>query len=235
MGAKERPKFADVLDLLELNVHVGLHVCKLGEVARYHKGPPARVDVQFQARPILRDGIRYDRPIVPRVPIAQWSFGPIVIRAVPEVGDAVVCHVFDREIATYLRSGGGTYNPSSRRSHSVNDIIAVPSIRTNRKDPKTTDQARTIYIGHESGSGDYIRINVQTGATEIVTKTSLKLGSATATLGVARMTDTVGPGTTMATWIAAITTAVNTLAPGSAIAPTDFGSIVSASTKVKSE
>jgi len=50
-----------------------------------------------------------------------------------------------------------------------------------------------------------------------------------AELGVARQTDLVSPGTTMATWIAAVSTAL------ALTLPTDFGIITSGSTVVKAE
>lgn len=46
-------------------------------------------------------------------------------------------------------------------------------------------------------------------------------------LKVARVTDTTTAATTMATWIAAVTTFVNGIAPGTAVLPTDFGVIAS--------
>lgn len=44
-------------------------------------------------------------------------------------------------------------------------------------------------------------------------------------LKVARVTDAVTAGATMATWIAALTTFVNGTAPGTLVLPTDFGTI----------
>ena len=44
-------------------------------------------------------------------------------------------------------------------------------------------------------------------------------------LKVARVTDAVTAGATMTTWIAAVTTFVNGIAPGTAVLPTDFGTI----------
>lgn len=252
MGVSDRPEMADWADLIELNTNVAIEVCLLGEVVRYHKGPPPQVDVQFGARAFLRDGRRYDRPLVKRVPIAFASFGPIVIRAVPEVGDGVMCHVFDREILTWLmgknkKGRKGPYDPSVSRMHDSNDIVAVPTLRPHHREPRTTDKARTIYIGHESGEGDYLRIDVQTGKTEIVAKTSLKLGSSSATKGVARMGDSVGIATGAAAWFTQISTFVaaipKPLTPAELITfatalttlQTQLGTITGASTKVKSE
>ena len=246
MGVLDRPQLADLFDQWERNVHNGLNVCMQGEVTRYHKGPPPSVDIQFGARPLLRSGERYDRPIISRVPIAQWSFGPIVIRAVPEPGDGCVCHVFDREIYTYLTGAGGTYDPRSRRTHDKNDIIAVPALRRDRRQPRNTDKPRTIYIGHESGTGTYMSIDVQTGSVSVVAATSVRLGSPTATLAVARATDPVSPNAIAAAWFATAATvmakipipptpaelAVLALFP---TALTGLGFIASGSLKVKSE
>jgi len=252
-----RPELADLIEQAERNTHVSINVCVLGEVARYHAGKantPPTVDVRILPRMLLRNGIRFNPEIISRVPIGQWSFGPVVIRAVPEVGDGLVCHVFDREILTWLTKNPSdrkrNYDPVSRRTHDPNDIIAFPSIRPNLRNPSGTDTPRQIYIGHESGKGTHLKVNVQTGAialeasstvdTKAGTSTtieaaSVKLGGPTATLGVARITDTVGADVTMATWIAAVTAFVNGAAPGTAILPSDFGKVSSASSKVKSE
>lgn len=47
----------------------------------------------------------------------------------------------------------------------------------------------------------------------------------------ARVTDITSPGVTMATWVGAVSTFINGLAPGSVIPPTDFGVIASGSAK----
>lgn len=62
----------------------------------------------------------------------------------------------------------------------------------------------------------------------VVEAPSIKLGAA-ASLGVARATDPVSPASSMATWIAAVSTATG------ATPPVDFGTIASGSTKTRSE
>ena len=239
MALQDRPELADVIDLAEQNTHVSINVCVLGEVVRYHapfRADPPSVDVQLVARPITRDGTRYSEPVITRVPIAYPSFGPIVIRAVPEVGDGLMCHVFDRDILGWLANGkGGTFDPGSRRTHDKNDIVAVPCMRPNRRTPISTDEARQIYIGDEGGRGTFIKLNVQTGAV-VVEGTKVNLGAgATPLQGNARVGDTVATGASMATWIAAITAAVASPTPVVVPPPIDFGKIATGSTKVFSE
>lgn len=228
MADNVQPQLEDVFELAERNAHVGINVCVLGEVARYHAGKAGvepSVDVQILARPLLRDGTRFDYPIITRVPIAQWSFGPIVIRAVPEKGDGLMCHVFDREIITWLKrapTGPQTYDPVSRRTHSASDIVAVPSMRQNLRTPKGTDAARQVYIGSDTGKGTFLKINVQTGAIELEASATVdtkagvsttidaalvKLGGSLAVLGNARLTDT----TTGSAALVAYLTLVNTV------------------------
>jgi len=236
MGVNDRPELPDLFELWERNVHNGIHCLELGEVLRYHKGPPPTVDVQLSARPLLNTGDRYDRPVISRVPVVFPSFGPIVIRAVPERGDGLMCHVFDREIATWLRGNGGTYNPDTRRTHNLNDIVAVPSMRRNRKQPRTTDNARELFIGHESGQGTYLKLNVQTGAVSVVADTSVRLGSELATLGVARQTDPIAINAADVANLNAALVKLNALPPVTAFPPVSgTGTIVSGSAKVRSE
>lgn len=268
MAANVQPQLADVFDLAERNTHVGINVCVAGEVARYHAGTAGvepTVDVQILARPLLRDGTRFDYPLITRVPIAQWSFGPIVIRAVPEKGDGLMCHVFDREILTWLKRNPATrpqtYDPVSRRTHSASDIVAVPSMRQNLRTPKATDKARQVYIGHESGKGTFLKLNVLTGAIELEASTSVdtkagvsttidaalvNLGGPTATLGNARITDKVAGSSALATYLGLVNTQLGkipvpptpaettALATALTAALTLLGQISTASTRVKS-
>lgn len=59
------------------------------------------------------------------------------------------------------------------------------------------------------------------------------LGAKSATALVALVGSTVTADTTMSTWISAVTSAINALAPGSCTLPTDFGSVADGATKVK--
>jgi hypothetical protein len=52
-------------------------------------------------------------------------------------------------------------------------------------------------------------------------------------LSVARVSDTVAAGPTMATWIGAVSTFINGLAPATCTPPTDFGAISSGAEKVR--
>ena len=235
-----RPELADLVEQAERNTHISINCCVLGEVARYHAGKantPPTVDVRILPRVLLRDGTRFSQEVITRVPIAQWSFGPIVMRAVPEVGDGLSCQVFDREILTWLtknpRDKMRTYDPVNRRTHDPNDIVASPNMRQNLRNPVGTDTPRQVYIGNENGKGTYLTLNVQTGTVELE-GTTIKLG-ALATLGVARLTAKTSADVTMLTWITAVTAFVNGIATGTAVLPTDFGKVSSASSKVKAE
>ncbi len=228
MADNVQPELADVFELAERNAHIGINVCILGQVARYHAGSVNRaptVDVQILARPLLRNGTRFDHDIITRVPLAQWSYGPIVIRSVPEKGDGLMCHVFDREILTWLKKNPSerqqTYDPVSRRTHDANDIVAVPCMRQNLRTPSATDTARQIYIGHESGKGTFLKLNTQTGAIKLEASTTVdtkagvsttidaalvKLGGPLATLGNARLSDKVAGSAALATYLGLVNT-----------------------------
>lgn len=260
MAENLQPQLADVFDLYERNAQVGINVCLLGEVARYHAGKAGvepTVDVQLLPRPQLRDGTRFDHPVITRVPIAQWSFGPIVIRAVPEKGDGLLCHVFDREILTWLRRNPSerpqTYDPVSRRTHSSSDIIAVPCMRQNLRTPSATDVARQVYIGNDTGKGTFLKMNVQTGAIELEAPTTVdtkagvsttieaalvKLGGPAALLGNARSTDPVLIDPALLASVLGCIAGIATLSAGTIVVPPpgpNSGAIGLASTKVLSE
>ena len=260
MAENVQPQLADVLELAERNAHIGINVCVLGEVARYHAGKAGvepTVDVQLLPRPLLRNGTRFDHPIITRVPIAQWSFGPIVIRAVPEKGDGLMCHVFDREILTWLKRNPAerpqTYDPVSRRTHDRSDIVAVPSMRQNLRSPSQTDTARQVYIGSDTGKGTFLKINVQTGAIELEAATTVdtkagasttieaalvKLGGPAAVLGNARTTDPVLIDPALLASVIGCIAGIATLSAGTIVVPPpgpNSGAIGPASTKVLSE
>ena len=95
-------------------------------------------------------------------------------------------------------------------------------------------------------SGESAIVMDSSGNIRLVGGRSISLGNANASLGVARLTDKASADPGMLAWISQVTTAltqiavyVNALVPGSVVPPTgppaDFGSISSASKKVRSE
>ena len=98
---------------------------------------------------------------------------------------------------------GGKQSPKDRRTHHIADAVYIPGVSPVGRWANAATDVITI--------GD----DGQAGAM------------------VARVADPVQAATTMATWVGAVTTGLNGLAPGSCVQPTDFGTIQSGSSTVK--
>jgi len=89
-----------------------------------------------------------------------------------------------------------------------------------------------LYGPGSSNATAVIRIRAN-GSIEITPKAGVNVVLAGGSQSVARATDPVGAGATMATWIAAVSGFINGLAPGTVVPPTDFGTITSGAPQVK--
>ena len=89
-----------------------------------------------------------------------------------------------------------------------------------------------LYGPGSSNAAAVIRIRAN-GSIEITPKAGVNVVLAGGSQSVARATDPVGAGATMATWIAAVSGFINGLAPGTVVPPTDFGTITSGAPQVK--
>jgi len=98
-----------------------------------------------------------------------------------------------------------------------------------------TGEARLYGVGSGNATAN-VRVR-SSGAVEVNAKTNSNVALNVdgtgdvvldgGSLKVARVTDAVTAAPTMATWLAAVTTFVNGIAPGTAVLPTDFGTIAS--------
>ena len=89
-----------------------------------------------------------------------------------------------------------------------------------------------LYGPGSSNASAVIRIRAD-GSIEITPKAGTNVVLAGGSQSVARATDPVGAGATMATWITAVSGFINGLAPGTVIPPSDFGTITSGAAQVK--
>ena len=89
-----------------------------------------------------------------------------------------------------------------------------------------------LYGPGSSNATAVIRIRAD-GSIEITPKAATNVVLAGGSLSVARATDPVGAGASMATWIGAVSTFINGLVPGTVVPPTDFGTVTSGATQVK--
>lgn len=132
-------------------------------------------------------------------PVASSHTEALIVRA----GDKpFAIAVLDKTGATQAVEAGEArlYGPGDTNATAVVRILSSGAIEVTAK------------------SGQSLTLNVD-GAGDLV----LDGGS----LKVARVTDLVSAGTTMATWITAVSGYINGIAPGTCVPPSDFGTIAS--------
>lgn len=168
-------------------------------------------------------------PFQATIPVHHYGSGdadPDCYITVPILpGTTGSIHVFDRGIQNWLDRTDPTrgYDPEHRELHMLHDAEFCPGLNTRAFPIPVPVDLTALVINHSAG---------------------IKLGR-TATLGVARLTDTTAADASMQAWITAVQLALSVISgaagadPNPAIvtptAPSDFGVIDSASTKVKAE
>lgn len=164
--------------------------------------------------------------IIRNVPVQNFCAGGITIQVDLEKGDEVWISCADRDISTWIESGEA-HKPATGRIKDFSDAVCIPNLQSNKNLPTAVPGKRTIYIGSKDGSTTFMKLSVLNDDITFEAN-SVKIGKG-ATLGAARISDTVAVDANMATWITAVS-----LATG-APAPSDFGLISSGSSKVDIE
>lgn len=183
---------------------------------------------------MLRSGDVVTLPQIDRVPVLWPAGGGWAMDADLVVGENVLLIVFDRDISGWLPSGA-VQAPVRRMLHDISSCVAVPGLRPISRQGSQSVAPGELFIGSDTGSPPMLTMR-KLPASATLEATTISLGAgATPLQGAARVGDTVVPGETMLAWIAAVTTALNTLAPGSAVLPDDFGLVFSGSTKTRIE
>lgn len=187
----------------------------------------------FMKRPLPRIN---DVPVVYGGPPGAMFRGPI------KVGTEGWLSFSDRSLDAWI-SEGGPVDPAIDQFHDLSDPVFFPGLRSGKLAQITPEDRVTLGPEDDAAGLDfYENNNIElrtTGANlTIEAATEIDLGEA-ATRGVARLDDETSADVSMAAWIASaqiiLTAAANLLALSPPIAPTDFGKITTASTKVKSE
>jgi hypothetical protein len=181
---------------------------------------------------------------IPNVPVLAMGSPSFGWRGAIPVGTTGLL-VFADAILDQWKSSGGPVDPAMYERHSLNCGIFIPTLYHGGNTP-TIDPLVDV-LGPNDGTAGFeiatgtdksLRVFTDGPNATIEAATLVNLGAA-ATLGVARLTDTVAADTTMAIWIGVaqglLTALAGMLAVPAPIAPSDFGLISSASTKVKSE
>jgi hypothetical protein len=181
------------------------------------------------------EDVEIDPPLISRCPVVMPVCGPFFTSWPLAVGDEVLLVICDRELDTWLYSGETT-TPRSHRAHQLTDAVVIPGL-SSFANPVTGRSATDMVMGLQTGAGS---LRVTPAGVATLDGSAVKLG-ASAALAVARSTDPVAitmtatPGS-FGAWVTAVTAALNTLAPGSAVAPASVtGTITAGSAKVTAE
>lgn len=160
-------------------------------------------------------GVREQEPLkVPGCPVHFFSAAAGSLTMALKNGDTGMLVISDRSLEQWMNKTPvvDAVDPAANHTHNIIDGIFLPGLH-----PTTAPIPLAATVG-------VILDGIPT----------LRFGPL-ATRGVARLADLTVPGATMATWVAAVSTFINGLVPGSVVPPTDFGIIATASAKVKSE
>lgn len=167
--------------------------------------------------PLLVAGEVVPSPKLPSVPVAWPSLGSMSIKFPLAAGAYMELHPLGHDHHSWLTDGAERLPPTNERRFSLSDLVAVPlapSPLATPPDPTSYDAAWAVLFGQ------------------------LKVGSSAATKAAALHLDNCPAVALMATWMAQVETAINTLAPGSVtpLSPTFSGtaiaSVIATSTKL---
>ena len=185
--------------------------------------------------------IRRGKPyLVPSVGGDFSMRGPIA------VGTTGLLVVADRSIDSWINEGGPV-DPATADRHNFDDGFFLPLVYHGSNTPTIPTTAHQLgradgSAGLEINVGDAPDLRLYTNGPNatIDAASTVKLGAA-ATLGAARLTDTVDASANMATFMAQVVTALNTIAAAvpvvivTPVPPSTIGTISSASSKVVAE
>lgn len=206
-----------------------------------------RVAVAFGTR--FRDmarGVR-DEPPIADLPVILPRAGGYGFHVDMTEGDLAVVLACDGPVRGLYETGDAV-TPQIIQGHEYGCGVVLPGGRVSSTETPTPppNAEGTLLVGADDGSaavifrGAGLSDPAELGSMVLATAgptASLMFGADAATLGVARLGDDVAAVALFTTWIGQVTTAINTLAPGSVtpfVAP-NFGTISSASTKVVTE
>jgi hypothetical protein len=235
------PAWARIFDEFSTRLAIHTRTLVLAEVVQFYRNED-RADVQPLTNLLTRDQGGIPLEPITRRPVIWPRFGPFVIKGQLEVGDEVVLVCMDRDVSDVVAKGG-RQDPRTARRYSMNDSFVLPGWESTPKHTKTPSAPKTLLISENSPNPTtWIRLKLEPTGEVVIEGPAIKVGAA-ASAGAARVGDSVASGASLAippamnmtTWIAAITAAVNTLAPGSATVPIDFGTIAFGSSKVTIE
>jgi hypothetical protein len=233
--SEAQPDLNDVFRVAFERLQADIRTATVGTVTRFTRSPNRECSVRVDMLAQLRSGDAVEIPEVDRVPIV-WPFGGgWSADADLAIGEQVLLLVIDRDISSWLPAGGEV-EPTRRALHKITNAVAIPGLWSINNQSTQAPAPGELRIGAHSSASPRLTLGTLPAPNALIEATTIKLGAgATPLQGAARVGDDVVPDVTMATWISAVTTFINTLASGTLILPSDFGLIFSGSTKTRIE
>lgn len=201
-------------DLIDVAIQARLYDLKvsLPGIVQAFNASAQTVDV-LPVGGTYQDGDAVPWPVLPDVPVCFPTFGGGQFTFPLGPGDPVTL-VFSSRALDGWAQDGIEGDPQSPRYGHLSDAMAIPGGVLPAGQRSTSASASNVTLTQRAGG----EILIASGAS----------------LGAARVTDTVSPEASMATWIGAVTTKLNALVPVTTIPPpTGFGAIASGSAVVK--
>lgn len=249
---------ADTIDLVDDVIMVAVRLVRqtfrvaLPGIVTTFARETSRAAVDFGAKWLATDRSVRDEPPMADLPVITPRGGGYGVYFDFREGDLGIVLAQDAPVRPLYETGDPVV-PQFPQGHDFGCGVIFPGGRVSSSEPgQATDPpnaAGTLLVGADDGTAAVVfkgaaltdpteqgTVVVQ-AATHVPPAFAVLLGGDGAVLGVARLTDTVDRNTLMTTWMSQVTTAINTLAPGS-VTPfitTTIGTISSASEKVASE
>lgn len=207
----------------------------------------SRAAVDFGARFLGMDRSVRDEPAVADLPVITPRGGGYGLYFDFRAGDLGVVLAQDAPVRG-LYETGTPVTPQMLQGHDYGCGVIFPGGRVSSTETPTAppNDAGTLALCADDGSASIVLRGAglptlaEVGSVVVAAAgptASVLLGSDAATRGVARLTDPVSRNALMITWMTQVTTALNTIAPGSVtpFVTSEIGTISGASVKVVAE
>lgn len=153
---------------------------------------PRECSVKIDLLAQLRSGDTVQIPEINRCPVVWPVGGGFAMDADLAIGEQVLVLVCDRDISGWLPTGA-VEAPSRRLLHDVTNAIVLPGLRSINRQGRQSPATGELYLGSDTGNAPWLTLGtVPPSAT--IEAPAISLGDG-ATLGVARLTDTVAANT----------------------------------------
>lgn len=174
MAEQDETDLTTLMDLVSMNTLFRARTIIPGRILTYSDTPAPHARVQLAPMVSAREsGKIVAIPPIGKVPVCMWGAGPFTIRAQLEKGDDGLCLVCDRALDKWLDEGGGTYQPGYTLTHQINDIVFLPFLRPDSKQPNVKPGPREMIIA--DATGDKVSITLNEGSSSITIKSAVAI------------------------------------------------------------